>query len=211
MSLTAKHYEIIFRGLRDKYGQERVVAAFDEFLPSLRAAMDGGDGSGNFNHAGRPGEVGGSAETKKSNMTEQKYQKDYERVLSEVTPDVRNKMEAVKIDFTKDNVLPEMNKEDADYLGIKVRPFRLKKKIIDRQALVHPLSADKTNKILSCALYNSEFIGGKRENGYVNFISSLTDNRNPLVLVDVQESEDGYYDIVHYYFLTNRKKAKKMS
>lgn len=209
--MTAEIYELIFRGLQSKYPGQ----AIGPHWRRVRVALDGGDGSGNFGHEGRPGKVGGSSEgggkqqeeTKRT--SEQHYQQAYEQILSEATPEVRKKMESVKIDFTRDNILPEINKEDADYLGIKVRPFRLKKEIIERQDIKHPLSDKKAQILLSCALYNPEYIGGERDNGCVNFITSLRHNRNPLVLVDVKESEDGYYDIVHYYFLDEKSNKKK--
>ncbi len=200
--MTSEIYELIFRGLKSKYPGQAIGPRFR----AVCAALDGGEGSGNFGHEGRPGKVGGSGQGGAD-----KYKQAFERVLKSVSPQIRQKMEAVKIDFQKDNILPKMNGEDADYLGIKPLPFRLKKTIIARQEALHPMDEEKTNKILACALYNCEFIGGKRGNGYINFISSLSEDRNPLVLVDVRESEEGYYDIVHYYFLTNRKKAKKMS
>lgn len=54
--------EILVRGIKDKYGWAKLPEELLRVLPRAAAAMDGGEGSGNFNHAGRPGKVGGSAE-----------------------------------------------------------------------------------------------------------------------------------------------------
>lgn len=57
----ALHYELLFRGLRDKYGEAQVIPMFN--YHGLGHAFDGGAGSGNFGHAGRLGQVGGSSKT----------------------------------------------------------------------------------------------------------------------------------------------------
>lgn len=41
-------------------GDEKEIAELSESLIKNKLAMDGGPGSGNFGHGGRPGEVGGS-------------------------------------------------------------------------------------------------------------------------------------------------------
>lgn len=198
--MTSEIYELIFRGLKAKYPGQAIGPRFQ----AVCAALDGGEGSGNFGHEGRPGQVGGSGEGGAD-----KYKQAFERVLKSVSTQVRQKMKAVKIDFQKDNILPEMNREDADYLGIKPLPFRLSKSVIERQKNKHPLTDAKARILLACALYNPDFIGGERKDGRFNFISYLTEERNPLVLVDVKNSPDGYYDIVHYYFLDAKRNKKK--
>lgn len=62
--------EILVRGIKDKYGWAKLPEELLRVLPRAAAAMDGGDGSGNFNHAGRPSKVGGSAEGGSSNTSE---------------------------------------------------------------------------------------------------------------------------------------------
>lgn len=65
--------EILVRGIKDKYGWAKLPEELLRVLPRAAAAMDGGDGSGNFNHAGRPGKVGGSAEGGSSNTSEDAF------------------------------------------------------------------------------------------------------------------------------------------
>ena len=48
------------------------------------------------------------------------------------------KIASVHIDFTKDNVLPELNNEDLTKVGSKInKPVLLKKNVIDRNAAEH--------------------------------------------------------------------------
>lgn len=71
-------FELIFRGLRDKYGEAQVIPMFNEL--NLGRAFDGGEGSGNFNHAGRPGQVGGSS-GKNGNEREKMLEDRFKRLL----------------------------------------------------------------------------------------------------------------------------------
>jgi hypothetical protein len=43
----------------------------------------------------------------------------------------------VKVDFSKDNILPTISKSNAEKLGVEQLPVRLKKGIIDRQKISH--------------------------------------------------------------------------
>lgn len=56
--MTSEIYELIFRGLQAKYPGQAIGPRFR----AVCAALDGGEGSGNFGHEGRPGKVGGSGE-----------------------------------------------------------------------------------------------------------------------------------------------------
>lgn len=56
--MTQELYEVIFRGLQAKYPGQPIGPRWR----SLCATLDGGEGSGNFGHEGRPGKVGGSGE-----------------------------------------------------------------------------------------------------------------------------------------------------
>ena len=114
----------------------------------------------------------------------------------------------IDIDFSKDNELPKINKKDADELGVKQLPVRLKKTIIDRQNEKHPESREEANKIIASAVYSPDAkIPGKKP-GYMHFIKSLDNDENSLVLLDLEESPDGYYDIVHYFKVDDRNKKR---
>lgn len=206
--------DVILLGLITKHGVREGVREWLRAFPSLQTAMDGGEGSGNFEHEGRPGKVGGSGESggkqqeEKKRTSEQYYQQAYERILSEVTPEVRKKMESVKIDFTRDNILPEINKEDAEVLGVEAKPVRLKTKIINRQEGKHLETKEYTNFILSTALYDADIKLPGKTAGYMHFIKQFADNAHSLVLLDLKESIDGYFDIVHYFTIDDRNKRR---
>lgn len=114
----------------------------------------------------------------------------------------------LNIDFSTDNVFPKINEKDAKELGVKALPVRLKKKIIDRQREIHPETEEEANEIISGAVYSPDVkIPGKTP-GYMHFIKQIEDDSNSLVLLDLQESDDGYYDIVHYFKVDDRNKKR---
>lgn len=56
--MTQDIYELIFRGIKAKYPGQPIGPRWRSICDTL----DGGEGSGNFGHEGRPGKVGGSGE-----------------------------------------------------------------------------------------------------------------------------------------------------
>lgn len=166
--------------------EDKAGAVFDGAI-----IQDGGSGSGNFNHEGRPGKVGGSAE---KGGKSQKV-------------DIEEKIKSVKIDFNKDNILPELNSEDLEELGVESKPVRLKKNIIDLNKYRHPdISSEEAVSLIAQALYSPEYIvPGKREGAY-HFISQSDGKDSPLVLLDIEQNEDGYFDIVHFFKVRERGK-----
>lgn len=166
--------------------EDKAGAVFDGAI-----IQDGGSGSGNFNHEGRPGKVGGSAE---KGGKSQKV-------------NIEEKIESVKIDFNKDNILPELNSEDLEELGVESKPVRLKKNIIDLNKYRHPdISSKEAVSLIAQALYSPEYIvPGKREGSY-HFISQSDGKDSPLVLLDIEQNEDGYFDIVHFFKVRERGK-----
>lgn len=132
----------------------------------------------------------------------------FEQIKENVPANVREKMEKVDIDFSNDNIFPEINQQDAEELGIKQHPVRLKKTIIDRQAEKHPETKEKSNLLIATALYAPDVkIPGKTD-GYMHFIKNLGKGSHSLVLLDLQESPDGYLDIVHYFEIDDRNKKR---
>lgn len=121
---------------------------------------------------------------------------------------VRSKINQIKIDYSKDNILPEINETDAKKLGVKPRKVRLKKSIIERNKIRHPdVKEEETVEIIGNALYKPEkIIKGKGRDTYFHFISRSKGNESPLVLLDVQISEDGFFDIVHYFKVREKSK-----
>ena len=147
----------------------------------------------------------GSGSQKKGVEEKEKY---FGKIKESVSKEAREKMEKVNIDFSKDNFLPEINKKDADELGIEAKPVRLKKSILDRQTAKHPETKESANIILASALYAPDIkIPGKKD-GYMHFIKQLSDDNHSLVLLDLQESPEGYFDVVHYFGIDGRNKKR---
>ena len=126
--------------------------------------------------------------------------------------EIQKKINSVSIDFSKDNVLPELNKEDLEYLGIKSSyKIRLKKSIIDRNNKEHSdVSKEETKNLLVKSLYFPDFISIGNKPNYFHFIGKEENGKSPLTLLDI-EIKDGFLDIVHYFFIRPRARKKEES
>lgn len=150
-------------------------------------------------------------EEKKQIETEQilKY---FEQIKKSVPKEIADKMNAVNIDYTKDNILPEINKKEADELGVEILPIRLKQNSIEIHRSRHPEVDPKTeNALLATALYAPDNTAAGKGKGYIHFAKHIGNNKNSLVLLDMEKTEDGFYDIVHYFFINDKKRKKVMN
>lgn len=128
------------------------------------------------------------------------------------------KIASVHIDFTKDNILPELNDEDLEKVGSKVnKPVLLKKGVIDRNEKKHTDVMPDTELVLKSALYSpSEVFKGNKDKPYYTFVKPMKiSKRNGLdeygiVLLDVDEKKDNF-EIVHWHWVNaeNIEKLKK--
>jgi hypothetical protein len=138
----------------------------------------------------------------------------FEQIKESASPEVRAKMEKVKIDFKSDNILPELNQSDIDNLQLKPHKVRLKTGIIRRQDFRHSdVKDDDVNMLLATALYAPDKVVPGKSKGYMNFLKTLGNDDNSLVLLDLKETKDEvsgeeFYDIVHYYFIDDYAKRK---
>ena len=191
--MTQELYEVIFRGLQAKYPGQPIGPRWR----SLCATLDGGEGSGNFGHEGRHGKVGGSGEGREKHHQQEKQMNSTNEIIQ-------------KIDFTKDNILPAISKEDAKMLGVKERPYLLKKSIGERNKVRHPdIDDEKAKEVLVKALYQRDkILQGTHENkpDYYHF-AAFVDNHNYLALVDFTPRKE-YNEIVHYYIMRKRDFVK---
>lgn len=186
----------------------RAAAAVYKAFKEYGFALDGGAGSGNFEHAGRPGKVGGSAEGKTGGKINKEMEND---------TDIENISDIIsKIDFSKNNILPAISKEDAEMLGVEQKPYLLKQSVGDRNKIRHPdIDEAKAKEILVKALYQRDkILQGTHENkpNYYHF-AAFVDKHNYLVLVDFTP-EKQYNEIVHYYIMRKRdfiKMAQKIA
>lgn len=161
-------------------------------LPSAEdtvSTRDGGPGSGNFNHAGRPGAVGGSG----GGVA---YPNDRQR-----------KIDSIHIDFESDNMLPELNKEDLAELGKESKPVLLKREVLERNLLQHPeVPREEYDEIIKSALYSSDLrFKGKSERhnqDYVNFVKTVP-HQNSLVLLQIAAHKENF-EIIHLFKIGDR-------
>ena len=138
--------------------------------------------------------------------------KDFEQIKKDVPKEIADKMNAVTIDYTKDNILPEINKKEADELGVDVLPIRLKQSSIERNREHHPEVDPRTEKaLLATALYAPDNTAAGKGKGYIHFAKHIGNKKNSLVLLDMEKTEDGFYDIVHYFFINDNKRKKVMN
>lgn len=130
------------------------------------------------------------------------------------------KIASVHIDFSRDNILPELNEEDLKKVGVKEnKPVLLKKDIIDRNFIQH---SDLTNEdfqtIIAHALYApSEIFLANDAKPYYHFakVIEVTSKNKPkmgLVLLDVDDKKYKF-EIVHAHFMEiprfNKTREKK--
>ena len=148
---------------------------------------NGGKGSGNFDHDGRPGEVGGSTSRSSSMPSVEDYknpQKDYE-------------LPAIPI-----QTLKKLNKLS--------KPIILKKNIIKKNKNNHPeVDVKEYNDILSKGLYKTDVVFKTNKNDdYFNFVH-YDDESNAQVLIELSETKDNY-EIVNFYKLSDKSLQRKL-
>lgn len=92
-------------------------------------------------------------------------------------------------------------------LGVKERPYLLKKSVGERNKLRHQnISEDKSKEILVKALYQrSEILQGTHEEkpDYYH-LTAFVDNHSYLVLVDFTTTKE-YNEIVHYHIMRQKE------
>ncbi|MCH5201903.1 MAG: DUF1073 domain-containing protein [Oscillospiraceae bacterium] len=114
----------------------------------------------------------------------------------------------VSIDFTKDNILPNLNQEQLDVLGVENKPVLLKKSVIDRTQSQHPeVSPEDYKEIIETALYNPDLVvPGNEKKPYYNFIARVGEDKNSVVLLEVSNEKENF-EIVHIHWA--RDKSRK--
>lgn len=125
---------------------------------------------------------------------------------SKMTPD--EKIASVHIDFSKDNILPELNESELEKVGVKDnKPILLKKSVIERNRTEHSdLTNEDFEQIVANALYApSEVFPANKEKPYYHFAKVIEVNSKGkpeigLALLDVDERKDNF-EIVHAHFV----------
>lgn len=120
------------------------------------------------------------------------------------------KIKAVKIDFTQDNVLPELNAEDLEELGVESKPILASKRMLDRNKIAHPdISEAEYDVLLGSSLYNPQYIfpANPDKPDYFHFISTIDDGKNSGVILELAKNKDNF-EVVHIQKLRNKSVAR---
>ena len=127
--------------------------------------------------------------------------------------EIQKKINSVSIDFDKDNVLPELNKKELETfksfgIDVKGKKVLFKKSTLDRNKIEHSdLSKEDYDKYIGRCLYSPEAVfRGNKDKPYFNMVTRIGDDKNSVVLLDLDLSKDNL-EIVHFHLL--RDKARK--
>ena len=109
------------------------------------------------------------------------------------------------IDFSKDNKLPNLNKDTLEQYGFEDKPVLLKKNIVEKNKLNHPdITDDMAREIIGNSLYKPEAVlkANKDKPAYHNFITRLKDDKNSIVLLELSDEKENY-EIVNYHYISD--------
>ena len=126
--------------------------------------------------------------------------------------DIQAKIDSLNnIDFSKDNTLPNLNKDTLEQYGFEDKPVLLKKEVIDKNKRDHSdIDEVLSKRIIGNGLYRPEAIlkGNKDKPDYYNFISRTDDNHSDIVLVELSDKKENY-EIINYHIIKNRQRKQK--
>ena len=162
------------------------------------------DGAGKFKDKG--GDGGEQADEQPESTAEDGAK---EEVGTTSQEEKQRKIDSIKIDFSRDNILPGLNRETLAELGKKDKPILLKKKIIKRNKRRHPEVARRDiSEMIGYALYNPEIITPANENKpYFNFIARIRNHKSSVVLVELAETAKDYV-IVHWHWVSDKSRDR---
>ena len=150
----------------------------------------------------------GSGEDDKQENKEETNDED----SNEEDKEIKEKIEQLeKIDWTKDNTLPNLNKNTLKDLNLEDKPVLLKKNIIEKNKLNHPdITEEEAKRIIGNALYKPELIlkANIDKPAYHNFISRTDDKHSDLVLLELSDEKENY-EIVNYHVVRDKDRNKK--
>lgn len=134
-----------------------------------------------------------------------------EDFLDGVRPEVKEKIERISIDFSKDNYLPELNPETLEAMGKSSKPVLLKQNIIEKNRADHKdLTESDYKKIIGKSLYDPDDIlpANQDKPAYFNFLSRIGKDKSTIVLLEMSETKDNY-EIVNLHYLKDRQRSQK--
>ena len=154
----------------------------------------------------------GSGEDDKQENKEETNNEDSSEEKQKDEKEIKEKIKQLeKIDWTKDNTLPNLNKNTLKELNLEDKPVLLKKNIIEKNKASHPdITEEEAKRIIGNALYRPEVIlkANIDKPAYHNFISRTDDKHNDLVLLELSDEKENY-EIVNYHVIKNRQREQK--
>ena len=145
-------------------------------------------------------------ETNNEDSSEEDKQKEEKEIQDKIK-------QLEKIDWNKDNTLPNLNKNTLKELNLKDKPILLKKNIIEKNKLNHPdITEEEAKRIIGNALYRPELIlkANAEKTAYHNFISRTDDKHSDLVLLELSDEKENY-EIINYHIINNPARNRKIN
>ncbi|MEI0551321.1 DUF1073 domain-containing protein [Brachyspira intermedia] len=155
----------------------------------------------------------GSGEDNKQEDKEETNNEDSSEEKQKEEKEIKEKIKQLeKIDWTKDNTLPNLNKNTLKELNLEDKPVLLKKNIIEKNKLNHPdITEEKAKRIIGNALYKPELIlkANIDKPAYHNFISRTDNEHSDIVLLELSEEKENY-EIINYHIIDNNARNRKI-
>ncbi|HJH55051.1 MAG TPA: DUF1073 domain-containing protein [Brachyspira hyodysenteriae] len=146
------------------------------------------------------------------NKQEDNKQEDKEKANNEDSSEEKQKEEkeikekidkVYSSDLSKACILPELTTSIQKKYGFTNKQISLKENIIIKNNNRHnEITEELAKDILSNSLYKPEYIlkGNPEKQNYHNFITRIGEDKNTIVLLDIDETKD-YYEIVNYHII----------
>ncbi|MEI0478722.1 hypothetical protein [Brachyspira pulli] len=146
--------------------------------------------------SGEDNKQGDKEETDKKDSSEEEKQKEEKEIKEKID-------KVYSSDLSKACILPELTTSIQKKYGFTNKQISLKENIIIKNNNRHnEITEELAKDILSNSLYKPEYIlkGNPEKQNYHNFITRIGEDKNTIVLLDIDETKD-YYEIVNYHII----------
>ncbi|MEI0489064.1 hypothetical protein [Brachyspira pulli] len=159
------------------------------------------DGKFTKKGSGEDNKQGDKEETDKKDSSEEEKQKEEKEIKEK---EIKEKIDKVySSDLSKACILPELTTSIQKKYDFTNKQISLKENIIIKNNNRHnEITEELAKDILSNSLYKPEYIlkGNPEKQNYHNFITRIGEDKNTIVLLDIDETKD-YYEIVNYHII----------
>ena len=146
----------------------------------------------------------GSGEDNKQENKKETNNEDSSEEKQKEEKEIKEKIDKVySSDLSKACILPELTTSIQKKYGFTNKQISLKENIIIKNNNRHnEITEELAKDILSNSLYKPEYIlkGNPEKQNYHNFITRIGEDKNTIVLLDIDETKD-YYEIVNYHII----------